>query len=138
MDARVEVKVAKTPYVRFDLNDYSIPHTHVRRTVTVLTSADRVRVLDGATILAEHVRSYDKVVQVEITAHVDALIERKRGARQHRGVSQLTQATRHGEIPGPCCDQGAPPRFHDAGAGTNAGPLRRAGHASGRTRSPAP
>ena len=28
---RVTVSVGKTPYVRFDLNDYSIPHTHVRR-----------------------------------------------------------------------------------------------------------
>jgi hypothetical protein len=92
VDARVEVQVAKTPYVRFDLNDYSIPHTHVRRAVTVVANAERVRVLDGATVLAEHVRSYDKGEQVEITAHVDALIERKRGARQHRGVSQLTQA----------------------------------------------
>ena len=92
VDARVEVQVAKTPYVRFDLNDYSIPHTHVRRTVTVLANAERVRILDGGTVLAEHVRSYDKAVQVEITAHVDELIERKRGARQHRGVSQLTQA----------------------------------------------
>ena len=92
VDARVEVTVAKTPYVRFDLNDYSIPHTHVRRTVTVLANAQRVRVFDGAAILADHVRSYDKGVQIEITAHVDELIERKRGARQHRATSQLTQA----------------------------------------------
>ena len=28
---RVAVKAGKTPYVRFDLNDYSIPHTQVRR-----------------------------------------------------------------------------------------------------------
>ena len=46
VDARVEVTVAKTPYVRFDLDDYSIPHTHVRRTVTVLASAVRVRSQD--------------------------------------------------------------------------------------------
>ena len=92
VDARVEVTVAKTPYVRFDFNDYSIPHTHVRRTVTVLVNAQRVRVFDGAAILADHVRSYDKGVQIEMTAHVDELIERKRGARQHRATSQLTQA----------------------------------------------
>ena len=30
------MKVGKTPYVRFDLNDYSVPHTHVRRTLAVL------------------------------------------------------------------------------------------------------
>jgi hypothetical protein len=33
---RVAVKVGKTPYVRFDLNDYSVPHTQVERTLTVL------------------------------------------------------------------------------------------------------
>ena len=27
---RVAVKAGKTPYVRFDLNDYSIPHTKVQ------------------------------------------------------------------------------------------------------------
>jgi hypothetical protein len=30
--------------------------------------------------------------QIEITAHVGELIKRKRGARQHRATSQLTQA----------------------------------------------
>ena len=29
-EERLEVSVHKTPYVRFDLNDYSIPHTHVQ------------------------------------------------------------------------------------------------------------
>ena len=92
VDARVEVTVAKTPYVRFDLNDYSIPHTHVRRTLTVLANAQRVRVLDGATILADHVRNYGKGEQIETPSHVEDLLERKRGARQHRATSQLTQA----------------------------------------------
>jgi hypothetical protein len=92
VDARLEVSVAKTPYVRFDLNDHYILHTHVQRTLTVLASTDRVRVLDGATILAEHVRSYDKGVQVEIAAHVEDLVQQKRGARQHLGMSRLTQS----------------------------------------------
>src|SRR6516162_4010938 len=33
---RVAVKVGKTPYVRFDLNDYSVPHTAVQRMLSVL------------------------------------------------------------------------------------------------------
>ena len=37
-DEREEVSVGKSPYVRFDRNDYTVPHTHVRRTVTVLAS----------------------------------------------------------------------------------------------------
>ena len=38
---RLDVAVAKTPYVRFDLNDYTVPHTHVRRTVSVLADEQR-------------------------------------------------------------------------------------------------
>lgn len=54
---RIEVSVHKTPYVRFDLNDYSIPHTHVRRTLTVLATLDSVRILDGTEVIATHPRS---------------------------------------------------------------------------------
>ena len=35
VEERKEVRVGKTPYVRFDLNDYSIPHPYVRRTLVV-------------------------------------------------------------------------------------------------------
>jgi hypothetical protein len=42
---RLAVPVGKTPYVRFDLNDYTVPHTHVRRTLSVLADDRRVRVL---------------------------------------------------------------------------------------------
>ena len=92
LEERVEVHSGKTPYVRFDLNDYSIPHTHVRRSLTVLASAHRVRILDGGAVLAEHARSYDKGAQVEIAAHVQALKEHKSRARQHSGVDRLSQA----------------------------------------------
>src|SRR4029453_3258386 len=44
---RKGVYAHKTPYVRFDLNDYSIPHTHVRRMLTLVADLEEVRVLDG-------------------------------------------------------------------------------------------
>jgi transposase len=69
---RLAVKVGKTPYVRFDLNDYSVPHTHVRRTLTVLADEQWVRVLDGATELARHRRSWDRHAQIEIEAMCSA------------------------------------------------------------------
>ncbi len=62
---RVAAKVGKTPYVRFDTNDYSVPHTHVRRTLTVLADEQWVRVLDGATELARHRRCWDSHAQIE-------------------------------------------------------------------------
>ena len=92
LEERVQVQVGKTPYVRFDLNDYSIPHTHVRRTLTVLATPRRVRVLDGQTVLADHPRSFDRSQQIEVIAHIQALVDHKRGARQHRATDQLTQA----------------------------------------------
>ena len=74
-ELQLAVKVGKTPYVRFDLNDYTIPHTHVRRTLTVRADPQQVRILDGADLLATHVRSYDRGAQIEIAAHIDALVD---------------------------------------------------------------
>jgi transposase len=89
---RVVVNVGKTPYVRFDLNDYSIPHAHVRRTLTVVADLQQVRVLDGAQLLACHSRSYDRGQQLEVAAHIETLIEHKREARRHRGTDRLAKA----------------------------------------------
>ncbi|MBK9362870.1 MAG: transposase [Rubrivivax sp.] len=89
---RVQVHAGKTPYVRFDLNDYSIPHTHVRRTLTVLAEPERLRVLDGAAVLATHRRSWDRGAQIEQQEHLQALVDHKRGARAHRATDRLTQA----------------------------------------------
>jgi transposase len=91
-DERVEVSVGKTPYVRFDLNDYSVPHTQVRRAVTVMASLTRVRVLDGSEVIAEHPRAYGKGEQIEHPAHIEALVSAKRGARHHRGQDRLAHA----------------------------------------------
>jgi hypothetical protein len=91
-ELQLAVKVNKTPYVRFDLNDYTIPHTHVRRTLTVRADPHQVRILDGADLLATHVRSYDRGAQIEIATHIDALVARKREARHHRGLDHLAQA----------------------------------------------
>jgi transposase len=89
---QIPVKARKTPYIRFDLNDYSIPHTHVQRTLTVLADPEEVRILDGERIIARHQRSYDKGAQIESATHVQDLVEEKRAARQHRANDQLARA----------------------------------------------
>lgn len=91
-EERVEVKVGKTPYLRFDKNDYSVPHTLVRRELTVLASVERVRVLDGLSVVANHERSFDKGRRIEEPAHVEALIAEKRRARRQRGMGRLHEA----------------------------------------------
>jgi transposase len=77
---RVAVAVDKTPYIRFDLNDYSVPHTHVRRTLAVLADEHTVRILDGTVELARHDRCWDRGQCIEIAAHVQRLVEHKRAA----------------------------------------------------------
>jgi transposase len=92
LDERVTVKVGKTPYVRYDLNDYTVPHTKVQRAVTVLADPDTVRIVDGAEVLARHPRSYDRDTQIEDPAHLQALIDEKRAAHRERGVDRLAVA----------------------------------------------
>ncbi len=91
-DEQVEVKVGKTPYVRFERNDYSVPHTHTRKTLLVVASPTAVRVMDGGECIATHPRSFDKGQQIEDPKHIEGLILRKRHAREHRGKDRLAHA----------------------------------------------
>jgi transposase len=79
----------KTPYIRFDGNDYSIPHTLVRRPLTLLASETVVRLLDGATEVARHARRYDRGQRIEEPAHLAALAREKRHAHELRGRDRL-------------------------------------------------
>jgi transposase len=89
---RLQVVVGKTPYIRFDRNDYSVPHDHVQRSLTVLADASRVRILAGDTVVATHERSWASKGVVEDPAHVAELVEEKRRAKQHHAQGRLTQA----------------------------------------------
>jgi transposase len=89
---RVEVRVGKTPYARFDGNDYSVPHDRVRRALTVVATSSEVRVMDGAEVVATHARSWGKGAQVEEPAHLAALVAQKRQASEGRGMNRLFAA----------------------------------------------
>jgi transposase len=91
-DEHVSVHAGKTPYVRFDLNDYSIPYDRNRRTLLVVASLDRVRIVDGDDVIAEHPRTWDRGKSVEDPAHIQKLVAYKRQARQHRGIDRLHHA----------------------------------------------
>ena len=91
-EERCVVQVGKTPYVRFDGNDYSVPHTQVRRSLTVAASLTTVRLLDGATVIAQHPRSFDQGQQIEDPAHVADLVAAKRAGAAHRGLDRLAHA----------------------------------------------
>lgn len=86
------VRVGKTPYVRFDRNDYSVPHTLVRQLLTVRACVHWVRVYNATALVAEHSRSYDRGAVIENPQHLQALRDHKRAARRHSHQSALIAA----------------------------------------------
>ena len=89
---RLEVRVGKTPYVRFDLNDYSVRHEYVQRTLTVFADQNELRIMDGSTVVARHRRSYDRGQQIEDVEHINRLADEKRAAKHHGGTNRLLNA----------------------------------------------
>jgi transposase len=80
---RVEVVIGKTPYARFEGNDYSVPHEMVGTTLTVVATMKSVRVLDGVEEVARHRRSFSKGERIDDPRHVRDLVRMKK--RAHRG-----------------------------------------------------
>ena len=92
VDERCEVSVGKTPYARFDKNDYSVPHDRVRRTLTVVATPSRVRIFDGTEVVADHPRSFGRREQIENQSHIEGLKKAKERGRKHRGFHRLFDA----------------------------------------------
>ena len=92
IDHVVGLSSGKTPYVRFDLNDYSIPHTLVRKPLTLVASEDEVRLLDGQAEVARHSRSYDRGRIIESPEHIAKLAHEKRAAHELRGRDLLRRS----------------------------------------------
>jgi hypothetical protein len=90
-DSMLAVHTDKIIYVRFDLNDYSIPPSAVGHTLTLIASDIEVRVLDGSCEIARHRRSYDRHERITDPKHEEALLEDKRKAMGN---------TRHGRLLG--------------------------------------
>jgi transposase len=92
------VASGKRPYVRFDLNDYSIPAPLIRKVLTLIASETEVRIVDGPDIeVARHARSYDRGRVIEAPAHLAALAHDKRHAHDLRGRDRLRSACRHAD-----------------------------------------
>jgi transposase len=90
-DRMEAVRSHKTIYVRFDLNDYSIPPEAVGHPLTLVASDTVVRILDGTAAIARHQRSYDRRQLVLDPAHQEALLKSKRKAFHATPASLLEQ-----------------------------------------------
>lgn len=77
---------------RFEGNDYSVPHTLVRRTVEVRATLARVRVIVDGGVVADHARCFDRAMTAEDPAHIEELKKSKGEARKHRALDRLAQS----------------------------------------------
>lgn len=78
---RKTVSVGRTPWIRFDKNDYSVPAKYVRQTVDVLADHQRIRVVADGDIVCDHCRSFERRASIEDPAHMKAVRQYKRKAR---------------------------------------------------------
>lgn len=91
-EERIEVSVRKQPYVRFDLNDYSIPFDHVQRILEVRANLKQIRIFDGYEQIAKHERSFDKGCQIENPEHIEGLRDYKQKAKARSVLDLLHRA----------------------------------------------
>lgn len=82
----------KTPYLRYDLNDYTIPHRLVGHDLTVVADETTVRVLDGDREVAKHARSWDRCRKIIDPSHLQGLLEQRPKARINQGQGRLREA----------------------------------------------
>ena len=89
---RVElVNLDRQAFVHLDTNRYSVPTPVAERqhVVTLVTNDRVVRVLDGATPVAEHPRSWGRRQVIEDPAHRAELVAHRRAARNLKGRDRL-------------------------------------------------
>ena len=83
----VPVRSGKQPYIRFDLNDYSIPPKFVQENLNLKASQTEIRIFDQSGCeIAKHIRSWSKGIEVEDVEHLKLLLERQ---------TTRTEATSH-------------------------------------------
>lgn len=78
------VPVTNRCRVVVDANRYSVPPRYASRTLTLRLYTDRLRLFDRETLVAEHVRSYERGRDFENPDHVRELMQQRAQARHHR------------------------------------------------------
>ena len=83
---RIELRSGKMPFVRFDLNDYSIPHEKVRKVVTLEADDQMIWIFHDSKLIAHHERSWSREEQIFNRDHFQP-----GKTRYHNGNQPLTK-----------------------------------------------
>ena len=76
-------------FVRLDTNRYSVPPDFAGRTLTLVADDNRIRILDGASEVAAHLRSFGRRQIIELPEHRAALVSQRRAAFELKGRDRL-------------------------------------------------
>lgn len=88
--ARVEpIQVDSQAFIRIDTNRYSVPSDYASRVLTLFADDCIIRLVDGATLVAEHVRSWSRRQILEKSEHRAALLVERRAARDLKGRDRI-------------------------------------------------
>ncbi len=88
--ARIEsVRASKQFRVTLDTNHYSVPAEYACVQVTLKAYPDRVCIYHHDKLIARHVRSYDRRLDIEDPDHPKALLAQRQSAREQRLLSQF-------------------------------------------------
>jgi hypothetical protein len=79
-------KVDKYQTIRFENNHYSVPRRHAFQTVTVKAYVERVVIVAGGQVVAEHTRSYGRGEQILDPHHYLVTLARRPAALDHAPV----------------------------------------------------
>ena len=88
--ARVEpIQVDTQAFIRLDTNRYSVPSDYASRVLTLFADDRIVRIVDGATMVAEHARSWSRRQIFEKPEHRAQLLVEPRAARDLKGRDRI-------------------------------------------------
>ena len=96
-DLLVPVRSGKTIYIRFDLNNYSIPPAVLGKPLLIAASESLIRILHGTNEIARHRRSYERHQIILDPAHQEELLREKRKAFGSTPGGRLAQAVPESE-----------------------------------------
>jgi transposase len=89
----VPVSTDRQAFVRLDTNRYSVPLDYADRALSLALDDRVLRVLDGATEVARHERSFGRSQVFEVPAHRAEALRQRRGAADLKGRDRLRSVT---------------------------------------------
>jgi hypothetical protein len=79
-----QVRASRQFRITLDTNRYSVPAHYAGQALTLKTYPERLCLYYGATLIARHLRRYDRFQDVEDPDHPKALLAQRKKARDHQ------------------------------------------------------